>query len=173
MADLDRRVAIATEHMRLENAHDFAGCIGEFGRPRYEVLADDAALDGAEGVEDFLMENRRAFPDFRFEPTRVAPADEIVLVEGVFKGPRTAAGGGYRPPEAGPSSRCASSSSSEGEAMVTERIHFDLGTPLRQLGVAYDPDTPKGKVFTLLNHPITIVRAGLRTARLWITGRKR
>ena len=41
MANVDRRVEIVTEHVRLENDHDFPACIGKFGRARYEVVAGD------------------------------------------------------------------------------------------------------------------------------------
>ena len=50
----------------------------------------------------------------------------------------------------------------EGEAMMGERIFFDLNTALRQLGVARDPNSTAGKVTTALNHPVTIGRALLR-----------
>jgi hypothetical protein len=33
-ASEDPRVTIVNEHMRLENEHDFAGCIAEFSRAR-------------------------------------------------------------------------------------------------------------------------------------------
>src|ERR671932_2262711 len=82
----DGRVEIVNEHMRLENAHDFPACIAKFGRPRYEVMADGEVFDGPSGVDRFLSENRRAFPDFRFEPSRVSPTPDAVLVEGAFKG---------------------------------------------------------------------------------------
>ena len=36
----DQRVAIVNEHMRLENAYDFPGCVGVFGRPQYRLVAD-------------------------------------------------------------------------------------------------------------------------------------
>ncbi len=98
--------------MRLEDAHDLARGIGDLGRPRYEALPDHALFDGSAQVEDFLEENRRAFPLFRSAPAGVTPVDDVVLVEGVFRG-------------------------------------------------------------TFLNHPVTILRAGLRTARLWITRSER
>jgi hypothetical protein len=53
----------------------------------------------------------------------------------------------------------------EGEAMMGERIFFDLNTALRQLGVARDPNTTSGKIATVLNHPVTIGRALLRPIR--------
>jgi len=82
----DRKVEIVNEHMRLENAYDFPGAIGTFARPRYEVVTDGELWDGASGVDAFLSQNHKAFPDFVFEPTRVSPTTDAVLVEGRFKG---------------------------------------------------------------------------------------
>ncbi|GAC1326999.1 MAG: hypothetical protein NVSMB13_12890 [Mycobacteriales bacterium] len=79
-------MAIVNEHTRLENAYDFPACIGVFGRPKYEVVADDELYDGPDRVHFFLSENLKAFPDFRFVPTRVSPTTDAVLVEGRFQG---------------------------------------------------------------------------------------
>jgi predicted ester cyclase len=168
----DRRVAIVNEHMRLENAYDFPGCIGEFGRPRYEVVADGEIFDGAGRVDDFLSENRRAFPDFVFEPTRVSPTTDAVLVEGRFKGTHLGSWRGL--PATGRKVDFAMCLifEFEGEDMVNERIYFDIGTPLRQLGVEFDPNSVRGKIIALLTHPITITRAVLRDSILSITHRK-
>ncbi|MEZ4311726.1 MAG: hypothetical protein R3F14_27155 [Polyangiaceae bacterium] len=47
---------------------------------------------------------------------------------------------------------------------MCERVYFDAGTILRQLGIAHDPLSLKGRVATVLNHPVTIGRAFLRMA---------
>ena len=47
--------------------------------------------------------------------------------------------------------------------MICERTYFDIGTPLRQLGVARDPNSTSGKVATALNHPIVVGRALIRS----------
>jgi hypothetical protein len=47
--------------------------------------------------------------------------------------------------------------------IACERVYFDALTILRQLGVARDPLTLSGRVATLLNHPITIGGAALRS----------
>jgi hypothetical protein len=44
----------------------------------------------------------------------------------------------------------------EGEGIVCERVYFDAATILRQLGIAHDPMSLRGRVATLLNHPVTI-----------------
>ena len=47
--------------------------------------------------------------------------------------------------------------------MICERTYFDIGTPLRQLGVARDPNTLAGKVATALNHPVVVGKAAVRS----------
>jgi steroid delta-isomerase-like uncharacterized protein len=166
MSDSDPRVEIVNEHMRLENAHDFPACIGQFARPRYEVVADGAVFDGAARVDDFLSENRRAFPDFRFEPTRVSPTPDAVVVEGMFRGTHDGPWRGL--PATGRRvefSMCLIFEF-DGNELVNERVYMDLNTPLRQLGVAYDPNSARFKVVTVLSHPVTITRAVLHT--IWM-----
>jgi steroid delta-isomerase-like uncharacterized protein len=160
-----RRVALVNEHMRLENDHDFPACIATFGRPRYEVVATGETHDGADGVEGFLLENRHAFPDFHFEPTRVTPANDVVLVEGVFTGTHLGTWRGL--PATGRKIRFAMAVVFEfdGDTLVCERLYFDLGTPLRQLGVARDPVSLAGRITAAVNHPVTIVRALAFAAR--------
>ena len=51
----------------------------------------------------------------------------------------------------------------DGEEMVCERTYFNLGTPLTQLGVARDPNSRAGKLTTMLNHPIVVGRALIRS----------
>jgi steroid delta-isomerase-like uncharacterized protein len=161
----DPRIAVVLEHMRLENEHDFPGCIGEFDRPRYEIVATGEVHDGPAAVEAFLQENRRAFPDFRFEPHRTTPAADAVLVEGYFIGTHDGTWRGL--PATGRTVRfpMAVVFEFEGDALVCERVYFDLGTPLRQLGVSRDPTTAFGRIATVANHPVTIGRALVRSVR--------
>lgn len=157
--------------MRLENAHDFDACIDKFGRPRYEVTANGEVFDGAGRVNDFLDENRRAFPDFRFEPTRVSPTPDAVLVEGRFKGTHQGIWRGVPGTGRRVDFPMCLIFEFEGDVLVNERIYFNLSIPLVQLGIAYDPNSVKGKIFTVLTHPVTIGRAMLRMAWLRLTGR--
>ena len=160
----DRRVDLVNEHMRLENAHDFPACIATFGRPRYEVVAGHELFEGADRVDYFLCENRRAFPNFRFHPTRVAPTPDAVLVEGVFKGTHEGMWRGLPATGRQVDFPMCLIFEFEGDVMVNERIYFDLGTALRQLGVAFDPNSPQGKFVMVIGHPLTIAKALLRTA---------
>lgn len=158
-------MALVREHMRLENEYDFAGCIATFGRPRYVVMATAETHDGAGGVESFLLENRGAFPDFRFEPTSVVPAGESVLVEGVFRGTHLGPWRGLPATGRRISFPMAVIFEFDGDDLVCERLYFDLGTPLRQLGVSRDPTSTTGRLLTLVNHPVTLAKAFARTVR--------
>ncbi len=158
----DRRVAVVNEHMRLENAHDFPGCIGAFARARYEVVASDETYDGADGVHGFLAENLAAFPDFVYVPSRVSPTTDAVLVEGRFTGTHLGTWRGLPATGRRVDFPMCLIFEFEGDSMVNEKLYFDLGAPLRQLGVADDPNSLRGKLTTVLTHPLVVLRAVLR-----------
>jgi steroid delta-isomerase-like uncharacterized protein len=161
----DPRVATVLEHMRLENGYDFGGCIDAFHHPRYEIVATGEVHDGQAAVDAFLAENRRAFPDFHFEPTRITAATDAVLVEGVFTGTHEGTWRGLPATGRPVDFRMAVIFDFEGPHLVCERVYFDLGTPLRQLGVAREPTSLSGRLTILLSHPVTIARALLRASR--------
>ncbi len=173
MSDGDRRVDIVNEHMRLENAYDFPGCVGEFGHARYEMMADGEVYNGPDQVAGFLAQNRQAFPDFQFVPTRVAPTTDAVLVEGRFKGTQLGSWRGLPATGRTVDFPMCLIFEFDGDAMVNERIYCDIGTPLRQLGVEYDPNSAKGKLVAVLTHPVTIIKAVLRVSWLALTRRKK
>jgi len=164
-------VAIVNEHMRLENAHDFPGCIAEFTRPRYEVVTDGELFDGAGRVEDFLSENHKAFPDFVFEPSRVSPTTDAVLVEGRFKGTHLGKWRGLPATGRKVDFPMCLIFEFEGEEMVNEKIYFDVGTPLTQLGVNCNPNSSTGKLVLAATHPVAIVKALLWNVRRRLTRR--
>ena len=47
----------------------------------------------------------------------------------------------------------------EEEPAFCERVYFDANTVLRQLGIAHDPLTLRGRLATVANHPVTVGRA--------------
>ena len=53
----------------------------------------------------------------------------------------------------------------EEDRLVCERLHFDLMTILRQVGIARDPTTLSGRVATFVNHPLVVGRAFVRGLR--------
>jgi SnoaL-like polyketide cyclase len=50
----------------------------------------------------------------------------------------------------------------EEDRLVAERVYFDSATIQRQLGIAHDPLTLRGRIATVLNHPVTVGRATIR-----------
>jgi predicted ester cyclase len=158
----ERREATVLEHMGAENEHDFERCIAAFSHPRYEIVPTGEVWDGASGVNTLLLENKRGFPDFSFHPEVLHHADDAVLVEGRFKGKQDGNWRGLPPTGRRVDFPLIIVFGFDGERMVCERTYFDIGTPLRQLGVARDPNTAAGRVATVLNHPIVVLRALLR-----------
>lgn len=155
------RVATVNEHMRLENAYDFPGCIGVFGRPKYQLVADGELYLGADRVHDFLQQNHTAFPDFVFEPVRVSPTTDAVVVEGWFKGTHLGPWRGLPATGKKVDFEMCLIFEFDGEEMTNEKLFFDLSTPLQQLGVADDYNSVRGKLSVVLGHPVVIAKAFL------------
>ena len=155
----DKRVAIVNEHMRLENAYDFPGCVGVFGRPQYQLVADGELYHGADRVHYFLAQNHTAFPDFVFAPTRVSPTTSAVLVEGRFTGTHLGSWRGLPATGRKVDFQMCLIFEFDGESMTNEKVYFDLSTPLRQLGIADDYNSLRGKLTAVLSHPAVIVQA--------------
>ena len=172
MPDTDPRVAIVNEHMRLENAYDFPGCVGAFGHAKYEVVADNELFDGADRVHDFLSENHKAFPDFEFVPSRVSPTTDAVVVEGRFKGTQLGTWRGLPPTGRKVDFAMCLIFEFDGDSMINERLYFDLSTPLEQLGVVNNYNSLRGKLTVVLSHPIVLVKAMLRGLLLRLRGKK-
>jgi steroid delta-isomerase-like uncharacterized protein len=157
------REATVLEHMGAENAHDFERCIAAFTHPRYEIIATGEVWDGHSGVASLLNENEKGFPDFRFEPEEMHHADDAVIVEGRFSGTHNGNWRGLPATGRKVDFPLIIVFQFEGERMVCERTYFDIGTPLRQLGVARDPNSTGGKIATAVNHPLVVGRALIRS----------
>ena len=159
------REAACLAHMTAENEHRFEHAIGLFDHARYEIVPTGEVFDGPGEVDRLMRENEAAFPDFHFEPERIHHADEAIVVEGTFSGTQDGPWRGLPPTGRRVEFPMLIVFRFDGPAMLGERIFFDLGTALRQLGVARDPSSASGRVATVLNHPVTIVRALLRGRR--------
>jgi len=157
------REASVREHMEAENAHEFERCIAAFAHPRYEIVATGEVWDGHGDVNALLHENKKGFPDFQFHPQATHHANDAVVVEGRFTGTHLGSWRGLPPTGRKVDFPLIIVFQFEGDDLVCERTYFDLGTPLRQLGVARDPSSRGGKIATALNHPITVGRALIRS----------
>jgi steroid delta-isomerase-like uncharacterized protein len=153
------REATVVEHMQAENAHDFDRCIAAFSHPRYEIVATGEVWDGHSGVNTLLNENKKGFPNFRFEPEVMHHSDSAVIVEGRFRGTHDGSWRGLPATRRKVDCPLIIVFQFEGELMVCEKTYFDIGTPLKQLGVARDPNSRSGKIATALNHPLVVGKA--------------
>jgi steroid delta-isomerase-like uncharacterized protein len=160
-----KREETCVGHMTAENAHQFEHGISYFARPRYEIVATGEVYDGADGVGRLMQENVAAFPDFHYDVERLHHADDAIVVEGTFRGTHEGTWRGLPATGRSVAFPMLIVFPFEGEAMMGERIYFDLNTALMQLGVARDPNSLGGKITTAVNHPVTIVRALLRSLR--------
>jgi steroid delta-isomerase-like uncharacterized protein len=158
----DLREELVREHMASEERKDFAATLRTFSRPRYEVIATAETHDGERAVTAFLEETGAAFPDFRFETLRLHHADAAVIAEVVFHGTHEGTWRGLPPTGRRVSYMMCNVFVFEGDHLVCERLHFDLLTILRQVGIARDPTTLSGRVATFANHPLVVGRALVR-----------
>jgi steroid delta-isomerase-like uncharacterized protein len=158
----ERREELIREHMESENVHDFDTTLATFGHPRYELVPNGEVIDGEAAVSNYYKETRAAFPDQRNEIVALHQADGAVIVEFDLMGTHK---GSYRGlPPTGRSFKCrmAAVFEFEEDRLVCERVYFDSATILRQLGIAHDPLTLRGRLATVANHPVTIGRALVR-----------
>jgi steroid delta-isomerase-like uncharacterized protein len=142
--------------MESENRHEFDVTMATFGHPRYEIVPTGDIYDGEEEVARYFTETRTAFPDQRNELIAMHHAEDAVIVEFDLKGTHR---GNFRGlPATGRSFTCRTVAifEFEDDRIMCERVYFDAATILRQLGIAHDPLSLRGRVATLLNHPVTI-----------------
>jgi steroid delta-isomerase-like uncharacterized protein len=157
-----RREDIVREHMESENRHQFDVTMETFHHPRYELIATGDVYDGPEEVARYFEETRTAFPDQRNEPIALHHADDAVLVEAMLYGTHDGPFRGLPPTGRSFEMRFLAVFVFDQDQLVGERVYFDAATILRQLGIAHDPLTMRGRLATVANHPLTVGRALLR-----------
>ncbi len=159
------REEIVREHMESENRHEFDVTLQTFDHPRYELIGTGDVYDGPEEVAAYFEETRTAFPDQRNELIALHHSDDAVLVEAMLYGTHDGPFRGLPPTGRSFEMRFCAIFVFEQDRLVCERVYFDAGTILRQLGIAHDPLTVRGRVATVLNHPLTVGGALLRQVR--------
>jgi steroid delta-isomerase-like uncharacterized protein len=158
----EKREALVIEHMESENEHDYDATIETFDHPRYELIGTGDVYDGPDEVAVYFEETRTAFPDQENELISLHHADDAVIVEAWVRGSHLGPYRGLPPTGRRWEMRFAAMFVFEEDRLVCERVYFDAGTVLRQLGIAHDPLSLTGKVATVLNHPLTVGRALVR-----------
>jgi steroid delta-isomerase-like uncharacterized protein len=118
-------------------------------------------------VARYYQETRAAFPDQRNELIKLHHSDDAVIAEFDLLGTHEGTFRGLPPTGRAFRCRMAAIFEFEGDGLVSERVYFDSATILRQLGIAHDPLTLRGRLATVANHPVTIGRALVRR----VTGR--
>lgn len=151
--------------MESENVHEFERTLETFAHPRYEIIPTGDVFDGEREVKRYFEETRVAFPDQRNSNATLHHAEDSVIVEFDLHGTHLGPFRGLPPTGRAFTCRTLAIFVFEGERIVCERVYFDSATILRQLGIAHDPLTIRGRVATVLNHPVTIGRAVLRQRR--------
>jgi steroid delta-isomerase-like uncharacterized protein len=162
------RVAMVEQHVRFENAHDLDGVLGTFGNTaRYDDEAWGEHYSGADGVREFYTQLMTALPDLEIEVFRRHITDEVVVLEVVIRGTHLGAWRGL--PSTGRRVEvplCGVYTFDDQHRLAGERIYYDRGTVLRQLGVFHEPEGLLGRITTFATHPLTIARAlGRKIAR--------
>ena len=105
----------------------------------------------------------KALPDFGIAVQRRHVADDAILVEVVIRG--THLGGWRGLPATGRRVEfplCGVYTFDADDRLAGERIYYDRGTVLRQLGVFHEPRSLLGQISIVATHSTTIVRAFVR-----------
>ena len=161
------RIAIVQQHIRLENEHDLEGVLHTFGNaPRYDDEPWNEHYAGLSGVRQFYEQLMKALPDLQIEVQHQHVADDAILVEVIIRG--THLGGWRGLPATGRQIEfplCGVYTFDEDDRLAGEKIYYDRGTVLKQLGVFHEPQTILGQIGILAIHPITIARAFARKFR--------
>ena len=158
------RIAIVEQHIRLENDHDLEGVLRTFGESaRYDDEAWGEHYTGRDGVRQFYEQLMHALPDLEIAVQRRHIAEDAVLVEVVIRG--THLGGWRGLPPTGRRVEfplCGVYTFDANDRLAGERIYYDRGSVLSQLGVFHEPQTILGRVCMLATHPVTIATAVVR-----------
>jgi steroid delta-isomerase-like uncharacterized protein len=158
------RIALVEQHVRLENEHDLEGVLGTFGdTARYDDESWGEHYQGRDGVRRFYEQIMKALPDLEIEVQRRHVTDDAILLEVLIRG--THLGGWRGLPPTGRRVEfplCGIYTFDAEDRLAGERIYYDRGTVLRQLGVFHEPQSVLGQISILATHPATIARAVAR-----------
>lgn len=161
---LQARIAIVEEHIRHENAHDLEGILSTFGEdPAYEEQPWTVRHEGRDGVRDYYAELIGALPDLEIDVRNRHIAGEAIILEVMIRGTHRGRWRGL--PATGRRLEfplCAIYTFTADDRLAAERIYYDRATLFRQLGIFHEPETPLGRLATLVGHPLTMARALLR-----------
>ncbi len=158
---MSARVALVEEHIRRENAHDLEGVLQTFGDvARYEDEAWGERHVGRDGVRAFYEQLMKALPDLEINVQQRHVNHDAIVLEVIIRGTHLGAWRGL--PATGRHvdfPLCGVYTFDEDDRLAGERIYYDRGIVLRQLGVFREPQSVLGQVSILLTHPFTLASA--------------
>ncbi|HEY4814778.1 MAG TPA: ester cyclase [Chthoniobacterales bacterium] len=158
------RIAIVEEHIRLENDHNLEGVLLTFGdSARYDDEPWDKHYQGRNGVRAFYEQLMKALPDLEIDVQHRHVTEDTILVEVLIRGTHLGAWRGL--PATGRTVEfplCGVYTFDADDKLAGEKIYYDRGTVLRELGVFYEPQTVLGQISIVATHPFTFARAFAR-----------
>jgi len=154
------RLALVERHIGCENAHDLEGVLATFGSAaRYDDEPWGERYEGPNAVREFYTQLMGALPDLEIAVQRQHVSDEAIVVEVVIRG--THLGGWRGLPATGRRVEfplCGVYTFDAQDRLAGEKIYYDRGTVLRQLGVFREPRSVLGQIGILVTHPLTIAQ---------------
>jgi steroid delta-isomerase-like uncharacterized protein len=154
------RIAIVEQHIRLENEHDLEGVLLTFGdAARYDDEPWGEHYKDRNGVRLFYEQLMKALPDLEIEVQCRHVTDDAIVVEVMIRG--THLGWWRGLPATGwrvEFPLCGVYTFDADDRLAGEKIYYDRGTVLRQLGVFHEPQSVLGQISILATHPATIAR---------------
>jgi len=158
------RTATVEQHIRLENQHDLEGVLRTFGdTAQYDDEPWAEHYTGRSEVGLFYRQLMNALPDLRIDVQRRHVAADAILVEVRISGTQLGAWRGL--PATGRRIEfplCGVYTFDADDRLAGEKIYYDRGTVLRQLGIFHEPQTVLGQISILVTHPVTVARAVAR-----------
>src|SRR5262245_3084089 len=158
------RMAVVDEHIRCENRHDLDAVMATFGLDaRYDDEPWSDHRTGRDAVRAYYTELMRALPDLLIEVRHRYLASDSLVLEVTIRGTHLGAWRGL--PATGRRMAfplCAIYTFDANDRLAGERIYYDRGAVLGQLGLFHEPMRGLGRVVTAISHPVTIARAYLR-----------
>src|SRR5262245_40335703 len=151
-------------HIGCENRHDLDAVMSTFGDGAHyddEPWGDHRL--GLDGVRSYYTELMSALPDLTIDVQHCHVSPDSIIVEVVIRGTHLGPWRGL--PATGKKIEfplCGVYTFDENDRLAGERIYYDRGVVLGQLGLFHEPVHGLGRIVTGLSHPITIAKAYLR-----------
>ena len=158
------QLALVEEHVRRENAHDLPGIMATFGqRAWYDDEPWGEHHEGRDAVHGDYEDLLTSLPDLHIDITHCLAAEDGVALAVRISGTHLGSWRGLPPTGRRVTfPLCGLYTFDEEGKLAGERIYYDRGCVLHQVGLYHDPQSLLGRLETLLAHPVTVARAYAR-----------